>query len=563
MMLTRSRAFVVSRLSAENGVLLAAGGILLVLSLYPASIILRKSVIGAGGQLSLDHFFDAFTDDFILYEPLWNSLQLSGIATILALLMAYPLAFLVSRTDMPGRRIIATLLIGPYIVPSYALSMAWVLLFSTNGIFENLFGIVSPIPPYGFWPMILVTAVHLFPFAFILLANAMATLNPELFESARIHGAGRWYMLRRVTIPMLLPATLAGGVLVFAYVMAEFAPAMLLGTPEGFYVLTTQIWSFATVYPTDFSLAAVLCLVLIVVTFVFLQTNNAVLGRRRFTTIGGNLAQPERVTLGKWRYAAFGYCILFLLATLILPIICILFGALLDLWGKGWGPSNWTLRNFVDLWEDSTYMRSIFNVVMLGFIAGFLAVVLGAVISYFIMRGSRQVSRFLEGVSFIPFIMPGVVIGVGLILGFSRPPLALYGTIWILVVGYVIRFLPLVVSSCKTAIGQIDEQLEEASRIFGATWLKAQAKILLPLLRSPLLGAVLLVFVSVMKEVSMASLVWSPGGAEVAPVLALIAFADGQLQEAVTLSFVMVVLVILGTFVAVRLGAVRFVQVGE
>ena len=551
----------VSKFSAENGVLLGATIILLSLSLYPAAIILRQGFLGVDGQMSIAYFVEAFSNEFYLYIPFWNSLRLSMIATLISLLMAYPLAFLVSRTDMPARKTIAVFLIGPYIVPSYALSMSWVLLFSTNGIVEGLLGVESPISPYGFWPVVLVTATHLFPFAFILLANAMASLNPELFEAARIHGASRWYVLRRVTLQMLMPATLSGAVLVFAYVMAEFAPAMLLGTPEGFFVLTTQIWSFATVYPTNFHLAAVLCLVLIMVTFFFLQANTAMLGRRRFTTVGGNKGQPERTMLGGFRYAALAYCLIFLFFTLFLPIITILLGSLHDLWGKGWGPSNWTLRNFINITEDRTYKQSIINVLYLGLISGFLAVILGAIVSYFIVRGSRQISRLLEVISFIPFIMPGVVIGIGLILGFSKPPFDLYGTLWILVVGYIILFLPLVVSSCKTAIGQIDEQLEEAGRIFGASWLMTQAKVMLPLLRSPLLGAALLVFVSVMKEVSMASLVWAPG-AEVAPVMALIQFADGFLQEAVTLSFVMIVLVFIGTFFAVRLGAVKLVDVG-
>lgn len=560
MLASRYRTNLVSRISVESGVLAGAGLILVTLSLYPAAILLRNSFLDANLRPSITHFVRAFSDDFFLYVPLWNSLRLSATATGLSLLMAVPLAFFVSRTDMAGRKIVAVLLIGPYIVPSYALSMAWALMFKTNGILEGLTGGMSPIPPYGFWPVVLVSATHLFPFAFILLANTMATLNPEIFEAARIHGANRWYLLRRVALPMLLPATLSAAVLVFAYVMAEFAPAMLLGTPEGFYVLTTQIWSFATVYPTDFHLAAVLCLVLILVTLFSLQASTVALGQRRFTTVGGNIRRPTQLSLGRFRHAALAYCVLFLLVTLVLPIISILLGSVHDLWGKGWGPSNWTIRHYQAIAEDSTYLRSIVNVLSLGFIAGFLAVILGAVVAYFIVRGARQVSKALEIAAFVPFVLPGVVIGVGLILGFSRPPLALYGTIWILVVGYIIRFLPFVVSACKTAIGQIDEQLEEAGRILGASWIGTQARIMLPLLRSPLLGALLLVFISVMKEVSMASIVWAPG-AEVAPVMALIQFADGFLQEAVTLSFIMVVVVLIGSFFAVRLGAVKFVDV--
>ena len=549
-----------SALRPEGTVLLAAFLSLLVLSVFPAVIILRQSVFDGSGQLSAVNFIRVFTDSSVLHIPFWNSFRVSVMVVLIALLLAYPLAFLVARSDMPGRALVAALALGPYIMPSYALSMAWVLLFSTEGLGHALLGYEPGIPAYGFWPIVIVCAVHLFPLAFIVLANAIGSLNPELFEAARIHGATSRHRFFRVTFPMLMPAILSSGMVVFSFGMTEFAPAVLLGTSDNFFVLTTQIWSFATVFPTNYGAAAVLCLVLVASIAVVLQVNRAILGRRRYTTIGGNLGQSGLWRLGPWRYPALIYCIWLLGVTLVLPTVCLLVGSLIDLWGKGWGPSNWTTRHFVNLLEDRSYKQGIVNVLYLGAIAGVCTVLIGSVVGYFIVRGNRWISRSLEIVASVPLVLPGVVIGVALIVGFSTPPFDLYGTVWILVVGYTIRFLPLVVSSCTSAMAQINEQLEEAGRIFGANWVTTQVKIMLPLLKSALFGAVLLVFVSTLKEVGMAAFVWAPG-AEVAPVMAVIQFADGFVQQAIGLSFVMLVLALVGTAMAVRLGAVKLVEV--
>ncbi len=547
-------------LRTETYVLLATALLLLILSLFPVAIILRQSLFDASNQLSAANFIRVFGDPSVLHIPLWNSVRVSITITAIALVLAYPLAFLVTRTDMPCRVMIAALTLGPYIIPSYALSMAWVLTFSAGGVGEALVGVEPSVPAYGFWPIAIVSAVHLFPLAFIMLSNAIGSLNPELFEAARIHGAKASQRLFRVTLPMLLPAILSSGMVVFAFAMNEFAPAALLGTSANFYVLTTQIWSFATVYPTNYGVAAVLSLILLAAITAVLQTNRLLLGKRRYTTIGGNLGQSAKLALGRWRYVALGYCVLLLATVLLLPTACILVGSLVDIWGKGWGPANWTLRHFADLLEDRTYKQSIVNVLVLGALTGLCTVLIGSIIGYFIARSGRRVSQLLEIGSSLPLILPGVLVGLALILGFSTPPFDLYGTVWLLLLGYVVRFLPIVVSSCTAAMAQISEQVEEASRIFGASWARTQFQIMLPLLRGPLFGAMILVVISVLKEVGMAAFAWAPG-AEVAPVMALMQFTDGFVQQAIGLSFVMLVVALIGAVIAVRLGAIKFVDV--
>jgi iron(III) transport system permease protein len=544
----------------EHVVVTLAILLLLVFVVYPYGLMLKKSIFTKTGDFTLENIKEAIASADVFLEPLLNSLSISFFVTLICLLIAMPFAYLVSKTDLPFKKLISIGLIVPYILPSYGLSMSWILLFSRNGVLEFFLGKELHFNVYGYWAIVTIQAVHIYPFAFILLTNAYAQLNQELFDAGRIMGADKRYVLRRITIPLLAPAILSSAILVFAYAMAEFAPAMLLGGPEGIYVLTTQIWSFTTVFPTNLPMAAILAITLMLCTLTVLTFNQIYLARRKFTTVTGKASRIDIISLGKWRYAALAFCLIFLFFVIILPLFTLLLGATIDIWGKGYGLGNLTLNHFKGvLFEQEDYKRSILNVFSLGVSAGAVAVVIGMVISYFIIRSRRAASRALNLVAFIPFVIPGIVIGIGLILAFTRPPLALYGTIWMLLVGYVIRFLPIVTSSGTAAFRQIDEELEDAGRIFGASWIKTQIKILFPILKSPLIGAWLLVFVSVMKEVSMASIVWSPG-TEVAPVMALIAFADGEFSQAVSLSCVMIAVVLVGTWLAVKIGAVKFVE---
>ncbi len=548
------------RVKTEHVVVTLSILLLLVFVVYPYGIMLKKSIFTKTGDFTLENIKEAIASGNVFLEPLLNSLSISFFVTLICLVIALPFAFLVSKTNLPFKKLISIGLIVPYILPSYGLSMSWILLLSRNGVLEFFLGTELHFKVYGYWAIVTIQAVHIYPFAFILLTNAYAQLNQEFFDAGRILGGGKRYVLRRLTIPLLAPAILSSAILVFAYAMAEFAPAMLLGGPEGIYVLTTQIWSFTTVYPTNLPMAAILAIALMLCTLTVLAFNQIYLARRRFTTVTGKASRIEIISLGKWKYAALAGCFTFLFFVIILPLFTLLLGATIDIWGKGYALGNLTLNHFKEvLFELEDYKRSILNVFSLGVSAGAVAVVIGIVISYFIIRSRKAASRALNLVAFIPFVIPGIVIGIGLILAFTRPPLALYGTIWILLVGYVIRFLPIVTSSGTAAFRQIDEELEDAGRIFGASWIKTQIKILFPILKSPLIGAWLLVFVSVMKEVSMSSIVWSPG-TEVAPVMALIAFADGEFSQAVSLSCIMIAVVLVGTWLAVRIGAVKFVE---
>lgn len=550
------------RIRTEHVMVGIATLFILIFIIYPYGIILQKSILSSTGTITLENIQRAIESRNVLIAPLFNSLSISLLSTLICLIISLPFGYLVAKTDLPFKKLISIGLIVPYILPSYALCMSWILLFSRNGVLEYFLGIEFNLDIYGYWPIVWIQAIHIYPFAFILVTNAFAQFNQEFFDAGKILGGGKFYILRRLTIPLLAPAILSSSLLVFAYAMAEFAPAMLLGGPAGVYVLTTQIWSYTTVFPTDLSLAAILAIVLIACTLAVLVINQVYLSRGKFTTVTGKASRIDIIPLGRWqKNVALLISFTFLFMVIVVPLITLFLGATVDIWGKGFSLNNLTLGHFKEvLFEDETYKRSIVNVISLGIWGGVCAVSLGMLISYFIIRGGQVSSKALNLAAFIPFVIPGIVIGLGLILAFSRPPISLYGTLWILLVGYIVRFLPIVTSSGTAAFRQIEEELENAARIFGATWFKTQIKILFPILKNTIIGAWLLVFVSVMKEVSMTSIVWSPG-TEVAPVMALIQFSDGHFSGAVALTFILVIIVIICTWLAVRLGAVKFVEV--
>lgn len=531
---------------------------LFIFLIYPTGILLHKSLTDASGTFTLVNYAKAFTK---ISEPLINSLFVVGTVTVFSLLIAIPLGFLVARTDLPFKLPISILLIVPYMTPSYALSMGWVLLFTKNGVIESIFGIDVPFNVYGAIPIIIVQTVHLFPFAFIVMADGFAQMNPEIIQAARIHGSDLLTTMRRIVLPLLLPAILSGGILVFAYAMAEFGPAMILGIPVGFYVLTTQIYTYVTALPIDMRMASAFSIFLILIISVAVYINYWILGKRRYTTVGGKPTSFEVISLGKLKYPVLAICLLFLFLILVMPYIAVFFAATMDVWGKGYTLSNLTLRNFqYVLFESGATQRSIINVIILAVVAGAASVGIGLVLSYMVIRVKGNLSKLLDFLSFMPFIVPGTVFGVALILAFAKPPLAIYGTLWILLVMYTVHFIPIVTRSGTAALMQIDEELEDAGRIFGASWIGTFRKILLPLVKGAAFGAFILVFVSVMKEVSGASIVFS-AGKEVAPVEAILRFSQGAFSQAAALSCILVFMVLAVTVVGIKSGVVKFIEV--
>lgn len=451
------------------------------------------------------------------YRILLNTLLIGAAVAGLSALVGVPMAWLVGRSDMPGKRAVWTLVSVAYATPPFLSAIAYVMLLGPNAGLINrglraLLGLAEP--PFNIFSvggMVFVITLHVFPFVFLLVAGALESLDPALEQSAQILGAGRLRTLRFVTLPMVTPAILAGALLAFVDSLSLFGPQAILGVPARIHTVPTKIYALFS-YPPRFGLASALAMSLVVVTVLSLYLQHRVLGRRGYVTMTGKGAQPHLTPLGAWRIPALAACAAVFLLAVALPYGVLLGVSFSQQWATVLESRALTLKNYsYVLFEFSQTRHSILNSLGLATAAATLAMGVGTLIAYLDLRTAFVGRRALDYLSLVPLGLPGIVLSVGLIQAWIRPPLVLYGTIWILLVAYVARFVPFAVRSANTAIRQVDPALEEAARIAGAPWLTAVWRVMVPLIRQGMLSGWLLIFIPALRELSASVLLFTSG----------------------------------------------------
>lgn len=516
--------------------------------------------------------------DRFLYQPLINSLVTGGTAAVLAVLIGCTLAWLVTRTDLPGRHWLKPLLTLPYIVPSFAVALSWETLFKspryggTPGLWEAVFG-VEPAAwvTLGPFPIIVTLAIHYSPFAFLLAAGALASVNSEMEESASLLGASRFKVLWRITMPAVAPALLAAAILTFAKAVGTFAMPYLLGVPAQYHTIATRLYSSLALGFE--ALAYVLALVLIVITGTALFLSTRALGRnmRRFQTIGGKGFRAKPIELGRARWPLFGVVATFTFLTGLFPLGLLAYQTLMKVDGH-YGLDNLTLHywigtsdpEFADgepgLIHNPLILDATWNTLQLATMASVTAAVVGLVIGYLIVRNpGKWSSKLLEQLSFMPFLFPGLALAAMYLTLFAVPrgPIpALYGTFILLILICVIDRLPYGVRMGVSSVAQIGTELEEAAELQGASWLKRFRRIILPLAVPGVVSAVMVCFVGLMRELSLFILLITPS-THVLMTLGLQYTEQDLRQLSNAIVLVVAVLTILGELVVWRVGRSR------
>jgi iron(III) transport system permease protein len=498
----------------ETWVMAAAVAALVVLVVLPLLFLLGGSLRGEGG-LSLEHFSEALTGRLYL-QALTNSLVLGAWTGLFSILLGLPMAWAVSRTNVPWPglfRVTATL---AYLSPPFLTAIAYVNLFSPNAGVVNVFlREVVGAPWLGFnvfsmSGLVLVTALHTFPFVFLLASTALQSVDASYEEAAQILGAGKLATALRVTLPLVAPAILAGTLLAFVNAIALFGSQAIIGLPGRIVTLPTRIYALFD-FPPQYGLASALSLVFILITVAALYLQHRFLARRSYVTLAGKGSRPQPIELGWLRWVLLGFCVLVFLVAIVLPYSALIAVSL----SKSWGLSFWqnlTLDNyrFVLLEYDVT-RRAILNSLMLATLAASIAVLLGTVIGWIDVRTRAPGRRLLDSAALVPLGLPGIVMAVALIQFWITMPLALYGTLAILLLAYVGRYIPLGVRAANTSLRQVDPSLEESARVLGASWGRTLSEITLPLIRPGLFAGWLLVFVPVVQELSASILLFSSG----------------------------------------------------
>ncbi len=483
------------------------------------------AVTDAAGSPTLANFVRLATDP-ALRTPMLLTLGIALAAGLAACMVAVPIAFLVARTDVPFRGTVRALVTASFVTPPFLGAIAWELLAAPNsGMLNQLarwlfgldeFDIVFDI--YTLEGVVFAIACYTFPYVFTVLVNALENIPADLEDASAILGSGAGGTLRRVTLPLVLPAMLAGGLVAFLQGLTMFGTPAILAMPAGFHTLTTRIWSLFQ-YPPQTNLAAAAAVPLLLITLLVLQLQRRLLGRRSFVVVGGKNSPPRLLRLRRWRWPALGLCLLVLMLPVFLPYLALVKAAIVQ---NQSDPLTWSTLSMKHirfaLFEFSDTRRAMVNTLVLGVGSATLVTALVLVVAYLSSRELVWGHRWLAGLAMAPLAVPGIVMGVGLFLVYSRPPFLLYGTLWILLVGFVTMEMPAGFQQVRASLRGLHVELEEASRIFGATRLMALWQITAPLLRSTIVATWCIVFIGVIRELS-ATILLTTGNTKVLSVV--------------------------------------------
>ena len=543
-------------LRAEHVVMAAATLALIVLVLLPLAFLVAGSVTADEG-LTLMHFRDALSSRLYV-QALRNSLILGAATAVLSVAVGLPLAWAVSRTNVPAKRFIHLTAIVSYLTPPFLTAIAFVNLFSpraglVNGFVRDVLGMPAlTFDVFSMAGLILVTVPHTFPFVYLLAASALESVDASMEESAQILGAGRWRIALAVTGPLVAPAVLSGALVAFVNAIALFGSQAIVGLPGRVFTLPTRIYALFD-YPPQYGLASALSLIFVALTVAALYMQRRYLARRSYVTLGGKGSRPQLVDLGAARWGILAFCVAVFVVAVAAPYLTLLAVSVSRSWGLHFW-ENLTLQHyrFVLLEYDVT-RRAIVNSLILASATATLAVLIGSFVGWLDLRTALRGRKLLDYASLVPLGLPGIVVAVGLIQFWLRVPLPIYGTLLIILLAYTGRFIPLGVRSANAAFRQIDPTLEETARVTGAGWLRTFRSVTLPLARPGLFAGWLLVFVPALQELSASVLLFSSGSITLA-VAVYNLYETGALGPVAALAIVTMLIITAAIAVATRLG---------
>jgi iron(III) transport system permease protein len=467
------------------------------------------------GRFTLANYADAYGSVRHLRAVL-NSLELGVGVAVLAGLFGVPMAWAISRTDMPAKGFVRLMVFGAFITPPYLGAIGWILLAGPNAGWLNKLWMAATgaghgvVNVYSMPGLILVVAVTSFPYVFIFVNSALDLVSSEMEDAANILGAGTLKTTLRITLPLVVPAIVGGLIVSFLEAIALFGAPALIALPARFHVVSTQLWEFFE-SPVRVEEAAAFALPLLLITVLMFWLQRAILGRRGYAAVTGKGGERRMIRLGAWRWVMLGYALFVCALSVLLPMAVLLQAAFAKAWGRGLSLDNLTLANFhYLLFEQSQSRQAIVNTFLYSGATAFAAIGLALAIAYVVNRKLLPFGNVLGFLCMAPFVIPGIVLAIGFYAAYAPPPLALYGTALILILAYTTRFLPIAYASSAAAMRSISPEMEEAVRILGGGRLLGIRKVLAPLLKKSLAGAWLLVFIPATRELSAAIFLVGP-----------------------------------------------------
>jgi iron(III) transport system permease protein len=545
-------------------VFLVVGGIIAFLSLYPTFFLFYGSLVdaplGVPGQFTLQNYVKAFGDPEA-YPLLLNSFIFGIGAAGLSVGFALTLAWITIRTNAPFRRLFELTAIIPNILPPILVSISWVMLLNPsngliNGLFVKLFGMEKgPFNIYSMPGLIFVEALILTPLAFLIIAAALKSMDPSLEESAKTLGSGELGVMTRITFPLMRPAILAAVTLNFVRAVESFDTPAIIALPARIEVFTTKIWREALgSFPTNHNLAATYGVGILMVALLFVYLYRRFTSQvESFSTVTGKGFRPHQIDLGTGRYLASAVAFLLLLLLVVLPLLVLLLVAILPYYHvptwQTW--NNLTSDHFRYIWATPRVHRAFINSLLLALIGATTCMMLASFASYITVRTKLAGRGIIEGLVFIPWAFPGTALALGLLWAYIDFPIPVYGTIWIILIAYVTRFLPYGMRAVSSTIIQVHKELEEASVACGAGFLATFRRVLIPMMRPGVMAGWIILVTIFMREFSATLFLYSPGSEPLGPLLYFL-YLDGMRGRVAAIGLVISVISVILIAIAQR-----------
>ena len=523
----------------------AAVALSLVLALLVLNPLLRLVVssLDVKGAWGLGNYVAAYARPRYV-QAFWNSMALGAAVTGLCLVLAVPIAWAVSRTDMPGRGLVKVAVLCTFVMPPYLGAVGWILLAGPNAGWLNVAwrGVTGAeaglFDIYSFAGLSFVIAIYTFPFLFIFVQGALDVVSSEMEDAANILGAGTVRTAMKVTLPMVLPAMLAGCIITFLEAISLVGTPALIALPARVNVITTQLMQFFSP-PIRAEVAAAYTMPLLLVTVALYALQQRLLARRGFVAVGGKGGERRMIALGAWRFVLLGYAWLVIGLALILPAAVLAQAAFAKAWGRGWRLDNLTLDNFAYLlFRHPAARGSVVNSFTYAAVSATLALLLALGIAYIVSRKLVRFGGVLSVLCMAPFVIPGIVLAIAFYGAYAPAPFSLYGTAAILILAFTTRFLPIGFTSVTASLRGINPEMEEAVRILGGGRGLAIRRVLAPLMKRSLVGAWLLVFIPATRELSTAMFLYGPNTRPMS-IMLLDLSEEGNFESLAALGFLL------------------------
>ena len=495
-----------------------------VLVLYPVFFLFQAALDVGDPQMRppTAYGFDNFSGILQYPQILLNTLTVSLAATVMALVFGFVMAWILTRTNVPGRLLFEQLMAVPYYLTPLLGALAWSLLGSPesgfiNQIWRALGGaghLIDINTAYGIaWVMALFEG----SVAFVMIAAVMKSMDPSLEEASQVMGASRLRTMLRVTLPLVVPGVLGAAIFVFAEMLGSFAAALVLGLPSRYYVITTAIYQLVQQYPPKIQVAAAMGVSLFAVMFFMLFLYRRIVMAGSYVTITGKAFRPRVADIGPLRYLLLGVCVLYLLAAVGLPLATLLYASLQKLAVAFPAADNWTLENFRIAVTMNAVRSALSNSLLLGFGTATIGVVLMGLLAWLIYRSRLPAAGLIEYLVMFPQAVPRLVFAFGLMWAWVVFPVPIYGTLWLLLLAYLTVFMPLGVRTIAGVMLQIDKSLEECAQMCGASWAFRVRTVTIPLLVPGLVAAWLLLFIASIRELGASILLMGPHSKVITP----------------------------------------------